>query len=101
MTEEFTAPQTPVFDPPFGLERHFRPENVPQHHYSASYKRHLTHRWCSRLSAGGLPGSELAVEYLYGKYIKNLSAHSIKESGRIILHFLGTTLSVGRAAQQI
>ncbi len=88
MTEEFTVAKTPVFDPPFAPERHFRTENVPKHHYTASYKRHITHRWCSRLAAGGLPGSDLAVEYLYGKYIKNLSPSSIKESGRIILYFL-------------
>ena len=89
MTEEFAVPQKPVFDPPFAPERHFKAKNAPPDHYFASYKRHITHRWCSRLSAGGLPGSELAVEYLYGKYIKNLSVNSIKESGRIILHFLG------------
>jgi len=89
MTEEFAVPQEPVFDPPFAPDRHFKAKNVPPDHYFTSYKRHITHRWCSRLATGGLPGSELAVEYLYGKYIKNLSAHSIKESGRIILHFLG------------
>jgi hypothetical protein len=32
MTEEFAVPQTPVFDSPFAPERHFRTENVPQHH---------------------------------------------------------------------
>jgi site-specific recombinase XerD len=89
MTEEFAVPQEPVFDPPFAPDRHFKAKNVPPDHYFTSYKRHITHRWCSRLASRGLPGSELAVEYLYGKYIKNLSAHSIKESGRIILHFLG------------
>ncbi len=89
MTEEFAVAKTLVFDAPFAPERNFTAKNAPPDHYFASYKRHITHRWCSRLAARGLPGSELAVEYLYGKYIKNLSAHSIKESGRTILHFLG------------
>jgi len=89
MTEGLTVAKLPLLGPPFALERHLRDKNAPPHHYFASYKRHITHRWCSRLAAGGLPGSELAVEYLYGKYIKNLSVNSIKESGRIILHFLG------------
>ncbi len=88
MTEELTVAKLPLLGPPFALERHLRDKNAPSHHYFASYKRHITHRWCSRLTAGGLPGSELAVEYLYGKYIKNLSAHSIKESGRISNNFL-------------
>ena len=89
MTEEFAVPQTSVFNPQFAPERYFRTENIPQHHYIASYKRHITHRWCSRLATGGLPGSELAIEYLYGKYIKNLSVSVINQSGRIILYFLG------------
>jgi len=89
MTEEFAVAKTLVFDAPFAPERHFKAKNAPPDHYFASYKSNITHRWCSRLAAGRLPGSELAVEYLYGKYIKNLSVNSIKESGRIILHFLG------------
>jgi len=87
MTEELPVAKKYVFDPPFAPERHFKAKNAPPDHYFASYKRHITHRWCSRLSAGGLPGSELAVEYLYGKYIKNLSVHSIKEPGRITPDF--------------
>ena len=89
MTEEFAVPQEPVFDPPFAPERHFKAKNAPPDHYFTSYKRHITHRWCSRLASRGLPGSELAVEYLYGKYIKNLSVSIINQSGRIILYFLG------------
>jgi site-specific recombinase XerD len=89
MTEEFVLSTTSVFAPKPRLEVYFRPENAPQHQNRASYKRHITHRCCSRLAAGGLPGSGLAVEYLYSKYIKNLSVSYIKESGRIILYFLG------------
>jgi hypothetical protein len=89
MTEEFVLSTTSVFAPKPRLEVYFRPENAPQHQNRASYKRHITHRWCSRLAAGGLPGSELAVEYLYGKYIKNLSVSHINGSGLIILYLLG------------
>ena len=55
MTEEFAVAKTPVFDPPFAPERHFKAKNAPPDHYFASYKRHITHRWCSRLSARGVP----------------------------------------------
>ncbi|MEJ2137477.1 MAG: tyrosine-type recombinase/integrase [Desulfofustis sp.] len=89
MTEEFAVPEKPVFDPPFAPDRHFKAKNTPPDRYFTSYKRHITHRWCSRLASRGLPGSELAVEYLYGKYIKNLSVSIINQSGRIILYFLG------------
>jgi len=89
MTEEFAVPQKPVFGPPFAPARHFKAKNAPPDHYFTSYKRHITHRWCSRLAASSLPGTELAVEYLYGKYIKNLSVSVINQSGRIILYFLG------------
>ena len=88
MTEEFVLSKTFVFDPKSPPEIHFRPENTAFRHNRAGYKRHITHRWCSRLAASGLPGTDLAVEYLYEKYIKNLAVYSIKESGRIVLHFL-------------
>jgi integrase/recombinase XerD len=89
MTEELCISKTPVFDPKTHPESYFRTENPPAHHYLAGYKRRITHRCCSRLAASGLPGTDLAVEYIYGKYIKNLSVSSIKQSGRIVLYFLG------------
>jgi len=89
MTEELTLTITSVFAPKFPPELHFKPQNSTLRDNRAVYKRHITHRWCSRLAASGLPGAGLAVEYLYGKYIKNLSVSTINQSGRIVLYFLG------------
>ncbi len=89
MIEEFAVSKTTVFDPKSPSELHFSPQNTTFGHNRAGYKRHITHRWCTRLAASGLQGADLAVEYLYGKYIKNLSVSSINQSGRIILYFLG------------
>lgn len=61
-------------------------------------KRRVLDHWCSRLTESGLPGADLAVEYLHGKYIKNLSVSTIQQAGRVILYFLrflardGTTI---------
>lgn len=70
-----------------------------QPHFNLSaQKRRITHHWCSRLTNSKLPGADLAVEYIYGKYIKNLSDDTIKNSSRVILYFLrfltdqGTTI---------
>lgn len=89
MTEEDFCSNKVVFDteahPVFYSENHLAPPN-----YSlANEKRRVTYLWCSRLAASGLPGSDQAGEYLYGKYIKNLSVSVIQQSGRIILYFLG------------
>jgi len=98
MTEEFAISKTSVFDTTSSPELHFGSENTTFGHNRAGYKRHLTHRWCARLAASGMPGTDLAVEYIYGKYIKNLSVSTIKQSGCIILYFLsflerqGTTI---------
>lgn len=98
MTEEIYTTKPSVFD-------HKKPPAIcpgihpPDSPYSlANQKRLATHRCCLRLGISGLPGSNLAAEYLYGKYIKNLSIHTIKNSTRIILYFLrfltrdGTTI---------
>ncbi|MCP3890410.1 MAG: tyrosine-type recombinase/integrase [Desulfobulbaceae bacterium] len=53
-----------------------------------SDKRRVLTRWCSRLNDSGLSGSDLVVEYLHAKYIKNLSVSTIQQAGRIILYFL-------------
>ncbi|NOR24219.1 MAG: tyrosine-type recombinase/integrase [Desulforhopalus sp.] len=52
-------------------------------------KRQLLNRLSDRLIASDLPGADLAVEYLYAKYIKNLSVHTIRQSGGVLLSFLG------------
>lgn len=73
--------------------RHIRSSSIPP-----DQKRRTTHRCCSRLAASELPGANLAVEYLYGKYIRNLSASTISSAGRVIFYFLhflardGTTI---------
>jgi len=89
MTEEIVLSKTSVFDQKSPPELHFRPQTTTLRQNRAGYKRHITQLWCARLAASGLTGTDRAVEYLYGKYIKNLSVSSIEQSGRIILYFLG------------
>jgi len=50
------------------------PYSFQPHFNLSAQKRRITHHWCSRLTNSKLPGADLAVEYTYGKYIKNLSA---------------------------
>jgi integrase/recombinase XerD len=52
-----------------------------------SYKRRILNRWTERIAASDLPGNELVTEYLLGKYIKNLSVHTIDHAGGVILSF--------------
>jgi hypothetical protein len=52
-------------------------------------KRKILNRLSDRFIASDLPGADLAVEYLYAKYIKNLSVHTIRQSGGVLLSFLG------------
>lgn len=69
-----------------------------RHSHLSAQKRLLTYRCCSRLINSKLRGADLAVEYIYGKYIKNLSIDTIQNSSRVILYFLrfltdqGTTI---------
>lgn len=98
MTEELSPSRISVFDQNAGLSYYSEGKTAQKHHIYSNSKRHAAYRWCSRLAASNLPGADLAVEYLYGKYIKNLSVSTIKQSGRIVLYFLhflardGTTL---------
>jgi len=55
---------------------------------SQSSKRIVLDRSSCHLAVRTLPGAELAIEYLYSKYIKNLSVHTIKQTGGVILSFL-------------
>lgn len=64
-------------------------------------KRKVLHRCCSRLAASGLPESDLIVEYLYGKYIKNLSVHTIRQSGTVLLSFLNFLVNDGATLQTL
>lgn len=59
----------------------------PRYH-RAYQKRYWAELGCSRLQESGLPGADLAAEYVYGKYIRDLSTSIIQQSSRVILHFL-------------
>jgi len=64
-------------------------------------KRKVLHHCCSRLAASGLPGADMAIEYIYGKYIKNLSVHTIRQSGTVLLSFLRFLVSDGATLQTL
>ena len=51
-------------------------------------KRRTLNRISGRLLASDLPGNDLAIDYLYSKYIKNLSVHTIRQAGGVLLAFL-------------
>ena len=65
-----------------------RPSSVPQN-CQLNAKRQLLNRLSDRFIASDFPGADLAVEYLYAKYIRNLSVHTIRQSGGVLLSFLG------------
>jgi site-specific recombinase XerD len=98
MAEQFSPSRTSVFDQKAGLSYYSAGKNDRKYNNLTDPKRYITYRWCSRLAASKLPGADLAVGYLYSKYIKNLSVSTIKQSGRIVLYFLhflerdGTTI---------
>ena len=98
MTEEIHVSKISGFDQKADFFHYLARKTASKNHNHAKSKRYVTYRWCSRLASSKLPGSELAVEYLYGKYIKNLSVSTINQSGRIVLYFLhflardGTTI---------
>ena len=59
----------------------------PRYH-RAYQKRYWAQVGCSRFQESCLPGADLAAEYVYGKYIRDLSTSIIQQSSRVILHFL-------------
>ncbi len=77
-----------VFDSKLPLWLDDGPPNVVSSVNYTNNKRRITNRWCARLAASGLAGSDHATEYLYGKYLKNLSISIINQSGRVVLYFL-------------
>lgn len=52
------------------------------------HKRKISDRWTTRIRASDLPSHQLATAYLHGKYIKNLSFHTIDHAGGVILAFM-------------
>lgn len=61
---------------------------APQNGNFFSRKRQTLLRWCSRIAASSFVGSDLVIEYIYSKYIQNLSIYTIRQSSSIILFFL-------------
>jgi len=88
MTEVNFRTNLSVFAPEFSPGILTEPYPVGIYSQRAYQKRLVTQRSCSRLVASDLPGADLAVEYIYGKYIRNLSTSTIRQSGRVILSFL-------------
>lgn len=88
MTEVICRTNFSVFNPEFSLAILTGPSPVDSHSQRAYQKRLVTQRSCARLAASGLPGMDLAVEYVYGKYIRNLATSTIRQSGSVILYFL-------------
>ena len=89
MTETVSIRQD-VTNPDYDPTRQFYSRYQPSTSASGqlSYKRRILNRWTERITASGLPGNELVTEYLRGKYIKNLSFHTIDHAGGVILSFL-------------
>ena len=54
----------------------------------AYQKRYWAQLSSSRLIESGIAGAELASDHVYNKYIRDLSISTIKQTGRVILHFL-------------
>ena len=53
-----------------------------------SKRRRALDRFSARITNSGLPGADLAIEYLQDKYRKNLAMSTIKEAGGTVLSFL-------------
>ncbi|RKZ66173.1 MAG: hypothetical protein DRQ48_10985 [Gammaproteobacteria bacterium] len=89
MTETVSIRQD-VINPDYDPTRQFHSRYQPSTSTSGqlSYKRRILNRWTERITASGLPGNELVTEYLRGKYIKNLSFHTIDHAGGVILAYL-------------
>ena len=60
----------------------------PLNEVAPDLKRQTFKRCCLRVEASGVTGSELLVEYLFSKYIKNHSHHSVRRSCSVVLSFL-------------
>jgi len=82
-TTDFTA-----FDQRFLSAGHTQAQIIDRGNHRSVQKRYWAQLSCCRLRENGLPGAELAAEYVYGKYIRDLSTSTIKDSSRVILHFL-------------
>lgn len=68
--------------------RQFHSSFLPSISGTVPYRRRVLDRWTKRITASGLPGYQFVTEYLHGKYIKNLSFHTIDHAGGVILAFM-------------
>jgi len=71
------------------------PVPSPQSVVVTNKRRHVLDRFSYRLMETGLPGLDIAIEYLLMKYRINQSVHTIRASGEIILFFYKFLESTG------
>lgn len=88
MTEQTSTTQSPDFAQKFFSDEYTQAQCVDTRSHRAYQKRYWVQLSCSRLTESGLPGSDLAAQHVYDKYIKDLSTKTIQSSGRVILYFL-------------
>lgn len=77
--------RTAVTNPASHSTKQFHTSFLPS---TLPYKRKVLDRWTKRITSSGLPGYQIVTEYLHGKYIKNLSFHTIDHAGGVILAFM-------------
>jgi integrase/recombinase XerD len=87
MTETASICQD-VTNPDYHSTRQFRSRFLSSASGTVPYKRKILDRWTKRITTSGLPGNQFVTEYLHGKYIKNLSFHTIDHAGGVILAFM-------------
>jgi integrase/recombinase XerD len=88
MTEVTYTTKFTTVDQRFFSTGHTEAQFIDPGNHRSFHKRYWAQLSCSRLIESGLPGTDLAAEYVYGKYIRHLSTSIIKQSSRVILHFL-------------
>jgi integrase/recombinase XerD len=70
-------------------ELYFSPVEGSMPVWQPTKRRSAVDRFCHRLEESNFTGSDLAIEYLREKYSHNLAASTLKQSGGIVLSFLG------------
>lgn len=70
-------------------ELYFSPVEGAMPVWQPTKRRSAVDRFCHRLKESNFTGSDLAIEYLREKYSHNLAASTLKQSGGIVLSFLG------------
>ncbi|SHO51280.1 tyrosine-type recombinase/integrase [Desulfopila aestuarii] len=88
MTEVISTTKFTAFAQGFFSSGHIEVQHVDPGNPRSFQKRYWAQLSCTRLIASRLPGADLAAEYMYDKYIRDLSTKTIQSSGRVILYFL-------------